>query len=109
MAPFPKHLRRMVDFCCDGNGTGCGHHIDAHGYGTNCQSPTCGCPVWRDHTTCDHREQDAVDPTVDAARFRETLHDLAADIESMPAEQVTAAVLTATATRIRLILAGERP
>jgi hypothetical protein len=110
--PFPKHLRRWVDFCCDGgSGFGCGHHIDAHGYGTNCESPNCDCGVWRDHTRCNHREQDADEAKViaDVARYEETLADLAGDCESYPADHEAAGVMIATARRIRLILAGERP
>lgn len=51
----PKHLRRLVDFCCDRHG--CGHHIDGHGYGGACNVPDCKCTGWRDHVGCDHREE----------------------------------------------------
>jgi hypothetical protein len=67
---YPKHLRRMVDFCCDRGGLGCGHHIDGHGYGSNCQVPGCDCRCWHDHTICDHRQVDATDPLVEVERLR---------------------------------------
>ena len=42
-------------------------------------------------------------------RLREALADLAYDCEGMPAEHATPKMFDATARRIRLILAGERP
>lgn len=51
----PKHLRRLVDFCCERHG--CGHHIDGHGYGEQCYVPGCDCTGWRDHVNCDHRDE----------------------------------------------------
>lgn len=42
-------------------------------------------------------------------RFRETLEDLAKDCEAFPEDHAWAAIMTATALRLRLILAGERP
>lgn len=42
-------------------------------------------------------------------RYRETLEDLAKDCESFPGDHAWAAALASTASRLRLILAGERP
>ncbi len=42
-------------------------------------------------------------------RYRETLTDLAGDCESFPEDHRWSAIMTATALRLRLILAGERP
>ncbi|WP_433731130.1 hypothetical protein ACQP2Y_21895 [Actinoplanes sp. CA-051413] len=42
-------------------------------------------------------------------RYRDTLEDLAKDCEAFPEGHTWAAIMTATAVRLRLILAGERP
>jgi len=115
MSTFPPYLRRMVDFCCDRtgdlNGFGCGHHIDGHGYGTACQVPGCDCPTWHDHTVCAHRQQDIANAAAlaEVERYRETLTDFLADAESVPEDHPAHAYVSATAKRLRLILAGERP
>lgn len=115
MVAFPMHLRRRVDFCCDQTGDpsgfGCGHHIDGHGYGSGCQVPGCECPNWHDHTFCDHRQQDIADAEspAEVERFRETLTDFLADAESIPEDHPAYDYVSATAGRLRLILAGERP
>ena len=73
---FPPHLRSMVDFCCD-RVAGCGHHVDGHGYGNNCQVPGCECTSWRDHTFCEHRAMDAADPLIEVERLRAAMAELA--------------------------------
>jgi hypothetical protein len=77
---YPKHLRRMVDFCCDR--LGCGHHVDGHGYGNDCQVPGCDCQGWRDHTVCDHRQMDEVDPAAEVERLRASMLGMADGLDS---------------------------
>jgi hypothetical protein len=45
----------------------------------------------------------------EAKHYRDTLEDLAKDCEAFPEGHAWAAIMTATAVRLRLILAGERP
>lgn len=62
----------------------------------------CQCP------TSDYRPALAA-LVADVERYRTALNDLVTDCEAMPDEQATALMFAATATRIRLILAGQLP
>lgn len=56
-----------------------------------------------------HAREDIPALVAEVERYRETLEDLAKDCEAFPESHAWAAIMAATAVRLRLILAGERP
>jgi hypothetical protein len=56
-----------------------------------------------------HFDHDVPALIAEVERYRDTLEDLAKDCEAFPEDHTWAAIMTATAVRLRLILAGERP
>lgn len=56
-----------------------------------------------------HAREDVPALIAEVERYRDTLEDLAKDCEAFPEDHRWAAIMTATAVRVRLILAGERP
>lgn len=56
-----------------------------------------------------HFDHDVPALIAEVERYQDTLEDLAKDCEAIPKDHPWVAIMTATAVRLRLILAGERP